>query len=848
MKRLNSPAWLVSLAAAASMGTTPSLAQQSGSDSSRALEEIVVTAQKREQSLQDVPISIHAISGETLVNNGINDFQSLGERTPNLKIQVADGGPANLIGMRGITTGFNRGFEQSVGVVVDDVYSARGEFFRTGLFDVERVEALRGPQGTLFGKNATAGLINVTTAGPTEDFQASVKTRVGSDSLIGVTGAISGPMTDSFRGRLAVEHFEQDAFMTNTGGGVDGGETENNNIRLRLELDATEDLTLGFTYERMEKTVDGTTQQLLLLDPSPNAGFFGFNPAANPYDPGNGGAGFIPIFGISSAEYFVGFDPNAEFNTDDVQSTDLDAFFETEADNIRLHADWDFGGVSLAYVGGITDVTDQNQFDPDFSANPYIIGPANVESEQITHELRLASNGDNRLDWTIGAFKYDIDYSNNTPAFLFVPAVTGTIGPVAPGVPPLPNPDYVGYQNGVGRYGVRDTGFEQETDSWAVFFQGTFDFTDNLSLTLGGRYTDESKTSDQYITNRDGTLRTPAGDLGPTPIPGNPNPTPAEYANSFDGTVSPYCLSDKPEPEYDAAGLGAPCGPGLKRSEDAFTPMAALNFNFSDEVSAYLSYSEGFKSGGFNGQARREASLEYEEETVDAFEIGLKSVLFDGSMTANIAIYVSEYQNFQTTQFVNQVFIVGNAASVDAQGIEFDWLWQATDNLRIGLSGAFADTTYGQFETAACTSAQLMALSPFAPPPNPNPRSLCENDVSGRSVEQAPDYSGNLMVNYSIPLESMPFDMELGADISFSDEYFLTQDLDPLLVQDAYQLVNLRAALTGNDGNWTLAALGRNINDEIFLITAAGVPAQNGAFFSSVNRGSVYELQFNYFW
>lgn len=811
------------------------------------LEEIVVTARKREQSIQDVPISVTAVTGETLENNGINGFQALGERTPNLKVQVADGGPANLIGMRGITSGFNRGFEQSVGIVVDGVYSARGEFFRTGLFDIERVEVLRGPQGTLFGKNATAGLINIVTAGPTDEFDASIKTRFGTEDLLGVTAAVSGPFSDNFRGRLAVQYFEQGAFLTNTGGGPDGGAVESNNIRLKLEGDVTENLVLAFTYEHMEKNVDGTSQQLLLLDSSPNAGFFGFHPAANPYDPGNGGAGFIPIFGVSSAEYFASFDPNVEFDIDTTQSTNLAAFFDTQADNVRLQADWDLGGVSLTYVGGLIDLTDQNQFDPDFSGNPYLVGPANVESEQVTHELRLQSQGDSSFNWTAGLYKFDAEFSNNVPAFLHVPAVRGLVGPVARGVPPLPNPDYRGYVNGVARFGIRETGFEQDADAWAVFAQATWDLTDDFQITVGGRYTDETKTSDQFITNRDGTLRTPAGDIGVTPIPGNRNPTPAEYANSFDGTVSPYCLSNQAEPEYEAAGLGAPCGPGLRRTESDFTPMAVLQYDFSDTVSTYFSYSEGFKGGGFNGQARRQASLEFEDEQVDAFEIGLKAVLLDGAMTANLALYSAEYENFQTTQFVNQVFIVGNAAAVDATGLEFDLMWQATDNLLLGLSGQFSSTEYKDFTTAACTSAQLMVLSPFAPPPNPNPRSLCAQDISGQAVEQAPESAANFMIAYKIPL-SGGFDLQLGADINYSDDYFLTQDLNPLLFQDAYTTVNLRLALNDKDERWQLALLGTNVTDELYLLTAAGVPAQNGAYFTATNRESVYELQFNYIW
>ncbi|MEO1404950.1 MAG: TonB-dependent receptor, partial [Pseudomonadota bacterium] len=357
-------------------------------------------------------------------------------------------------------------------------------------------------------------------------------------------------------------------------------------------------------------------------------------------------------------------------------------------------------------------------------------------------------------------------------------------------------------------------------------------------------------SSNQYITSADGTLRTPTGDLGVTPIVVagvlNPNPTPAEFANSFDSTVVPYCRSDGDTSRYVAAGLGAPCGPGLERSESKFTPMVNLQYDVSDNINSYFSWSEGFKGGGFNGQARREQALEYEEETVEAFELGLKSTLFDGSMTANVAVYHSTYEDFQTTQFINQVFIVGNAGEVTSQGIEADVLWQATDTLRLGFSGAWADVQYEDFPNAACTNAQQTALNPFN-----GERAMCNtngvNDLSGREVENAPELSGNLFAVLDVPLANQSFDAQLGADISYTGEHFLSQNLDPNQFQDAYSLVNLRASLLDKDEKWELALLGRNVTDEIYLLTAAGVPAQFGADFGSVSRGSVVEVQFNWF-
>ncbi|CAN0502670.1 unnamed protein product, partial [Discosporangium mesarthrocarpum] len=214
-----------------------------------------------------------------------------------------------------------------------------------------------------------------------------------------------------------------------------------------------------------------------------------------------------------------------------------------------------------------------NIFDPDFSAAHYLAGPADVKTEQITHELRIESPNEGRLRWTAGLYKFDLDVENSPDAEVFTPAPGNppALGPI-PGVvipPALGNPNFFGpngYVDGFGQYGLRVTQFEQETDAWAVFAQGTFDITEKLRVTLGGRYTDEDKTSNQYITSEGGTIRTPGGDIGPPPVVvvgGVPvfNPSPAFFANTFDSTVVPYCLSNGDTSRYEAAGLGAPCGP-----------------------------------------------------------------------------------------------------------------------------------------------------------------------------------------------------------------------------------------------------------------------------------------------
>ncbi|MCG8442025.1 MAG: TonB-dependent receptor plug domain-containing protein, partial [Caulobacterales bacterium] len=296
------------------MGGQVAAQDDTASAQPRRLDVITVTATKREESLQDVPISVYAVTGESLDEQGIQSLRDIGERTPNLKVQVPRGGPAAQIGIRGVSSGFNYGFEQSVGLVIDGVYNSRAEAFRSSQIDVSRVEVLRGPQGTLFGKNSTAGLVNIVTNDPSDEFDASLKTRFGSDSLVGGTAAISVPLGDTWGARFVYNHQSQDPYLNNTSEGVDGGEFEDNNVRIKLVGDPLENLTTKLTWERLESNVEGTIQQVGAID---GLGFWAFDPEGNPYDPGNGGCGFTPVWGIGCDQYFTGQDPAFEADIDD---------------------------------------------------------------------------------------------------------------------------------------------------------------------------------------------------------------------------------------------------------------------------------------------------------------------------------------------------------------------------------------------------------------------------------------------------------------------------------------------------------------------------------------------------
>jgi outer membrane receptor protein involved in Fe transport len=385
----------------------------------------------------------------------------------------------------------------------------------------------------------------------------------------------------------------------------------------------------------------------------------------------------------------------------------------------------------------------------------------------------------------------------------------------------------------------RISNWKQETDSWAVFFQGTYQLRDDLSLTAGIRYTEEDKKGYAKMDLTHG-----AESLGTYN-----NLAIAESQNPYlDGLMG--ASFDSWAHEFDE-----------ERSTDQLIPAANLQWEQSDHNKYYISYAEGFKSGGFNsvddqnpvlnaqGTAVADANspgegFEYEDETAASWEIGGKHTLLDGSMSLNWAYFNSQYDNQQVSTFVGLGFVVTNAASSNISGFEVYLAWQATEQLRLGANFALLDGKYDSFEGAACTAQQASDIRGGAVSSG-----TCVEDADGNVTQDlsggqlGANYSGSITADYEYPLSNGMI-LFASTDLYFSDYWLLAGDLDPVDKQEAFQRLNLRTGLRNE--TWDVILYGRNVADEIVSMSAADVPLAAGAHFDYLSAGDTWGAKVNY--
>ena len=854
----------------------------------QALEEVVVTAQKRTESLQDVPISVTAISGEMIQNASIRSFSELGAYVPNFTI--SENAVNTIIEMRGISIGANQSFEQSVGMFVDGVHYGRSRQARLGLFDLEQVEVLRGPQGILFGKNTLAGAVNIRTAGPKvgEGLSGRFAASFESDNGEYFEGHISNSFSDTFAMRFAMMDRSIDGYNENSAPNAarpNMPATDETIFRIGAQWEPSEATSVSFRYTYSDFLRTGSTGTVTKFGPTIVDGVGPVVPASNAAMYAVMGFGF-PGFSESITDaYRDGLSIGAA-GIGDTGSERLDGT-DTENQEFSLNIQHEFAnGMTLNSITGVSEYEFEDGIDADFLPVRFIGRSDNQEYNQFYQEIRLASDQDGAFSWVAGAnyidSKQEIDRLVSVDGTFGNPGLTALITGGLPsilayspaqlagaaasfGLPPgfLP----VGVEgltmwSQVGRL----SRWQQETESWAVFLQGTFNITDNLTLTAGVRYTEEDKSADAqtWLNSTAQGLATKTAD----PIAGLAT---GDFGNFLQQSLQ-GALFDSYAHHFIE-----------DRSTDQTIPAVSLNWTVSDDHMLYASYSEGFKSGGFNAvddqnpvfvpaptaecpdqvcRTRPGTGFEYDDETAWSFEVGGKHTFLDGRMRVNWAYYNSEYEDQQVSTFVGLGFVVTNAASTEIQGFELDAAFQVTERLRLNMAFGTVDGEYGSFEGAGCTAQQqagMQALSILSGGLTPN-SPVTSVTVDGRTCSQkflgngvpsgqsqdlsgakigAAEYSGSFGAQYVQPLGSMTWFTEL--DVNFIDDYFMTGDLDSNDVQEGYEFINIRTGLRGE--NWMLMLYGRNITDELTASGAADVPLARGSHFQYRARGEVWGIQ-----
>lgn len=869
------------------------------------LEEVIVTAQKREQSLQDVPISITAIGGERIQDAAINSFNDLDNYVPNFG--VSENAIATSISMRGISVGANQSFEQSVGTFVDGIYLGRMRQIRLGFFDLEQIEVLRGPQSVLFGKNTLAGAVNIRSASPDVGGETSGRLAMSHESYDGqiYEGYLQGSLSDTFAVRIAARDRSDEGYLDNKyadefPAAFDSApQTDEQIFRISTRWEAGENTQVDMKYLYSDHERVGATSFITLFQPTPNLGpldqaGYALNGALFPN---------APVGSYYRAGYSIG---GAALSGNQLDVGGPDERLEgthTENEEWSLNINHEFdNGMSVTWTSGYSEYNFEDGLDADWGPLRFIGRSDDQEFDQQSHEFRLAG-GEDKLFWTVGfnylestqhinrltvldgtfgapgtvagifglpsALAYSPAQLNNLlgpgvgintpiPAFGgFSLANIGGFASVTPGMPGVTMFNQMG--------GMAD--WTQDTESQAIFAQVSYDLTDTLNLTLGLRYTEEDKdviaiTDVTYDSaSRAGAGLSTGGIATAVDYSGI---GPGMNLGAFMGHSLLAALLGRYETDFDES-----------RSTDQLLPGVALSWTPNSDSSYYLTYSEGFKSGGFNAAIDQDpvfalvngqrtalrdqpgVGFEFDDETGWSVELGGKHTLLDGDMTFNWNLFTSEYQDQQVSTFQGTGFVIANAGSSTSSGVEVDMQWQLSDEFRLIAAAGLLEAEYDKFEGAACTALQQSAvqglgvLTPNSPVTSADGCQQLFDDAGG-AAGQVQDisggqlgakYSGSVILEYTTPIsDSMMWFTHF--DANFTDGYYMTGDLDPIDYQNGFKLYNIRAGIRTD--NWMVMAYGRNIGDKLYATGAADLPVARGSHFIYSGATEVYGLTVSY--
>jgi outer membrane receptor protein involved in Fe transport len=780
-------------------------AAASAQEGATTLAEITVTAQKRTESLQDVPIAVSAVSGTKIAEAGIMKIEDLKNYVPTLFMTETAIG--NNISIRGIFSGVNPGFEQSVGTYVDGIYRGRPQQTRAPFLDLERVEVLRGPQSILFGKNSVAGALNITTARPTKDFDALVSAlyepRYQEQEY---TAHVSGPFSDRFRARLAANYRKLDGAVHNATLNTEDPSREEKTARAWFEFDLTDNLTASLKAEHGEFDVTGRQIEITTELPA----------AAGPFT------------GLTYSQILTAFgqSPTVLNNTADYVRSSNGDFSNNDTDEYVLQLDWQVGDNTVTAVTGYSKYSFDELCDCDFTGGNVFNVAMGEKFDQTSQEIRLTSPTGGKLEYILGAyyetsnlnFHDSIQVASNSvliPLLNANPAFNGT---------PL---------QGIAGTMISNTGspreFSQDANSYSAFGQVTVNVSEEFRSTFGLRYSNEDKDASRtYVIT----------DINGNPLAGAQAVlAPVVYRSVFNARG--HSLSGS-------------------RSESVLLPSVNFEWSPDDDTMLYASWKQGAKSGGFDARSNNPTappavpctapgvpagctpangigSFEFEKEKSDNFEIGAKLNL-GGTFELNAAAYLTNFKNLQVSTFDGVLgFNVRNAGQAQIKGLELDMRWQATHELMFSSSVAYTDFVFQDY-IGQCFFGQA-----------PSAADGLNCDYSGKTNEFVAPWVATVGGSYSHPVGANLM-LHVGADVYYSDAYFVAPTLDPKQKQGSYYKVNGRLGVSDADGSWDVSLVGKNLFNEQILPYGNDTPLAGRTFgaFSAwrfVEPGSTVALQ-----
>ena len=762
------------------------------------LEEIIVTAQKREQSLQDVGIAVSAFTGEQMSQLGWDTADDVVAQAPGVTLVQPNGPGSFYINVRGVAqndfSGDNQ--ESPVAVYVDDVYVASPTGAGFQLFDFERVEILRGPQGTLFGRNATGGLVHYLTKRPTQEVQGYVKGTFGDFSQVDVEGAIGGGLTDTVSGRLSFNSSNHDGVIENS----IGSDLADNDVwaargQLLFEFDESTELLLNvraaeldnsngpFDHSSSRLNADGLGE---FFDGNDLSDFGGFNGNGGYSDPDGGKI----LSGEYDAEGFI-----------KIETQGYTATFKTALGN----------GMEFVSITDFNELERDYLEDSDASPNPFFHFALKSDMEQFSQEFRLSGETDS-IKWVAGA--YYMNYEGD----LFSGGVAGGFAREA--FQDNSVPDEFGF----------DSPFQTDTESTAFFGQVEFDLSESLTLTAGLRWSKEEKSTqfDQYYSLFESTTSNDVAvrdlfELGdPVWTYGG-----GQYSNQGSVTL------------FGAFGIDLPLLEGQTDTEiddDFFTWKLGLDWAASDDTLVYVSYNRGIKAGGFNApldatlfivDALTPEEFKFDKETLDAYEIGFKTQLWDGRARLNGAAYYYDYQDYQAFNLESLTLFVFNTDAVN-KGFELELQASPTEGFDVLLGMAYTDTNV---EDAFTTLG---------------------GDVLDREMIMTPELSFNGMFRYEWQVGNGG-SLAAQYDFNYLGDHFFQLKNSPVVEEDAYLLSNIRLTYTSAESNWAVSAFVNNVTDEEYrqmALDLSGDPLGGGFGMteSAYGKPRWWGVSLNYRW
>ena len=810
------------------------------------IDEIVVTANKREQTLQEVPLSVSVTSGETIQQSSIVDLIDLQTAVPSLRVnQLQSSAQTNFV-IRGFGNGANNpGIEPAVLVLIDGVPRSRSSSSLSDLATIERVEVLSGPQSTLFGKNASAGVISITTKAPEDEFSGLVEATVGNYGANIVKGTLTGPLTDSLSYRLSASSNQMDGFATNLSdnSGVNTRDRQavrgqllweaSDNLSVRLTVDQDEIDEMCCTAGQLRKGEAGLVQDAIALGALAQGDTTRGVTNADPWE----------------RESYMNYAP----------------YNKVENSGVSLHVEYDLGFATLTSITADRETTLESNFDADFSAAKLINeNLVNYDFQTLTQEIRLTSNGDSDLQWTVGAFYADEDtkslrtvrYGDEIESyvnFLLSAEETSLLGvaelvaqatllgayqlggmseadaTVAVGTL-LATDGQAGVDaalTGLGQatstqmaagFFVPNSGstgenFDMASETFSVFANVDVPLTDRLLATIGLNYTDDEKVvvADVTVDDLFSTL-----------------PLPPELAGvQFFPPFVNYPNADES---------------GVWESSDT-THTLRLTYDVNDSTKAYVSHSTGFKPTSVNLSVNANNATigrAADPEQSENFEFGLKHSHDLGYI--NVAFFKQNIEGFQSNTFTGNGFSLVNAGDQEHKGLEIDSMTALSENLMVGLSAVKIDAEYKSFVNGSCDTLNIgETFADLACDTNADGESLGVRDLSGETPAGVHDWSINANATYSFNMNDATSGF-LRLEYVYETEVPLVDNVPVELASRSSKNVNLSLGLNHEPSGLELMLWGRNLTDHESLISAFPTTAAPGSFSGYPNPPRTYGL------